>query len=253
MILTDKAKRNIETLKKHEGSNKAFAVVTGINAATTSKMSTASAISEKHLDRILKAYNLHMDEFFHSNIDNRLNTGCLAKVYYGYFLTTWDNAPVRMDSAVLEVLEDNLLTFKINLTHQPSKVFEGTCYIDDNYFHLDFTSVVPSHDYRVSIIMPWDNRISPPKTYYGGLGLLCLPSDGGTVPCVQKILLSNLSLNIDRSNPNGEYKFIYDCLTLNEGHNYIKIRKSDDYNVFLFLRNLNQNYLRRLINTNIAP
>ena len=239
MILTEKAKRNIEILKENEGSNKAFAAVTGINAATTSKMSTASSVSEKHLDRILKAYNLSIDEFFHSNIENRIHIGSLAKTYYGYFLTTWDNTPARVDSSVMTISDDNIVVFEINLSQQPSKVFEGNYTIDENFFYINLSAVSPHNDYRASIIMPWDKKISPPKIYYGGLGLLSLPSDGGTVLCTQKILFSNLPLNVIRNDLNSDYVFLQNCLAIDKDLNYIKIRKAEDYDVFLFLRNLN--------------
>jgi hypothetical protein len=82
--------------------------------------------------------------------------------------------------------------------------------------------------------MPWNPVLKPPKKYYGGLGLLFLPTDSELVPVAQKMILSGVPLNIDKNSEDNE--FVRNSLRLSGDSYKIKINIADEKKVFYYLR-----------------
>jgi hypothetical protein len=82
--------------------------------------------------------------------------------------------------------------------------------------------------------MPWNHNIKPPKKYYGGLGLLFLPTDSELVPVAQKIILSSTSFNITQNSEDNN--FVRETLLINHDLHKIKINIEDEKKVFYYIR-----------------
>jgi transcriptional regulator with XRE-family HTH domain len=230
--LTETAKQNIARMKTHEGGNVHFANKLGISSGKASQLTGRDTTISAHvLNLICENYKISESDFFTKqwkvidSADAFLET--LYDTYYAYFFTTWEDSDVKIDIAEVSVGSDRKIEFKIN----NKKRLNGSISIEGSFLHGEMN---PDSDYSAMFVMPWNPALKPPKKYYGGLGLLFLPTDSELVPVAQKMVLSGVPLNIDKNSDDNE--FMRNSLRLNEDSYKIKINIEDEKKVFYYLR-----------------
>ena len=231
--LTETAKRNIARMKTHEGGNVYFANKLGISSGKASQLTGRdTTISSNVLSLICEKYKISESDFFSKQWKPVDFIDVFYETYYAYFFTTWEESDVRIDIAEVSIGSDRKVEFKIN----NKKNFNGRVFVEDTFLHIEMRrdSSVSGENYGSMFVMPWNPALKPPKKYYGGLGLLFLPTNSELVPVAQKIVLSGVPLNIDRNSDDNE--FIRNSLRLNHDTHKIKINIEDEKKVFYYLR-----------------
>jgi transcriptional regulator with XRE-family HTH domain len=231
--LTETAKQNIARMKTHEGGNVHFANKLGISSGKTSQLTGRDTTISAHLlNLICENYKISESDFFTKQWKVIDSTDVFYDTYYAYFFTTWEDSDVKIDIAEVSVSNDRKIEFKIN----NKKNFSGTVFVEDTFFRAEMRrgSNEASENYGAMFVMPWNPALKPPKKYYGGLGLLFLPTDSELVPVAQKMVLSGVPLNIDKNSEDNE--FVRNSLRLSGDSYKIKINIEDEKKVFYYLR-----------------
>jgi len=231
--LTETAKRNIARMKTHEGGNAHFANKLGISSGKASQLTGRDTTISAHiLSLICEHYKIAESDFFTkqwkplNGADAFLETLC--DTYYGYFFTTWEDTAPKIDIAQITIDKTQKIEFKINNKKQLS----GSVAMENDFLRGNLHRA--DENFSAMFVMPWNAALKPPKKYYGGLGLLFLPTDSELVPVAQKIILSGVPLNIDKNSEDNA--FVRNSLLLSGDEYKIKINIEDEKKVFYYLR-----------------
>ena len=228
-FLTETAKRNIARMKTHEGGNVHFADKLGISVGKASQLTGRdTTISSNMLNLICGKYKINEIDFLNKQWKPVDSADVFYDTYYGYFFTTWEDTKPRIDIAEILIDKDRKMKFTIN----KKKTLDGGIYIENSFLRGEMHRL--NENFQSMFVMPWNPAIAPPKKYYGGLGLLFLPTDSELVPVAQKIILSGVPLNIDKNSEDNE--FVRNNLHFNSDTHKIKINIEDEKKVFYYLR-----------------
>jgi transcriptional regulator with XRE-family HTH domain len=228
--LTETAKRNMARMKTYEGGNVHFANKLGISVGKASQLTGRdTTISANMLNLICGKYKISEGDFLNKQWQPVDSTDVLYETYYGYFFTTWEDTKPKIDIAEITIDKEKKIKFTIN----KKKTFEGSIHIENNFLRGEMHRA--DENFGSMFVMPWNPSILPPKKYYGGLGLLFLPTDSELVPVAQKIILSGVQLNIDKNSEDND--FVRINLHLSKDTHKIKINIEDEKKVFYYLRN----------------
>jgi transcriptional regulator with XRE-family HTH domain len=216
-------------MKTHEGGNVHFAAKLGISSGKASQLTSRdTTISANLLCLICEKYQISESDFFGKQWKPRDSASVLYDTYYGYFFTTWEDTAPKIDIAEITIDKSRKIEFSIN----QKKQLIGNITIEGSFLRENLHRI--GENFEAMFIMPWNNAIAPPKKYYGGLGLLFLPTDSELVPVAQKIVLSGVPLNIDKNSVDND--FVRNNLRLGQDSHKIKINIEDEKKVFYYLR-----------------
>lgn len=191
---------NLKKLIQLESTQKNFANKIGISEDLLSKYKSGGAFpSIETLLYICEVYDLSIDKLISTplsaveierleiNIDTKSNI--FEDTYYVYFLVT----NVEKQGAIHEgivTIYNNSVKFNIFSNNEIVKCFIGDYSILDRLIFFNLRSPSNSIAY-INMIKPNLNK----NKYLGGLGMLMLPSDANSKPCVQKILFSKVRID----------------------------------------------------------
>lgn len=223
--LNETMRKNIIKMKEHEGGNVRFAHKIGISTGKASQLTNGdTTITSTMISLICENYGISETDFFKKSWKPVRTDDILHNKYYGYFFTTWAKTKPKIDIAEISI-KDEKIEFVIN----KKKKLGGIISVGDNFICGEMQYNYPSY-----FIMPRDPNIKYPKKYYGGLGLLILPTESELLPVVQRILLSCVPLCIEDKHEDNE--FARKCLHLNHDDYKAKVEVFDDKEVFYYLR-----------------
>jgi DNA-binding Xre family transcriptional regulator len=230
--LNETAKMNIARMKTHEGGNNHFAEKVGISSGKASQLTgRGTSIAAGILCAVCEKYQISESDFFNKKWEPFSFADVFFGTYYAYFFTTWEDSATRIDIAEMSigtVGKEREIEFKIN----NKKSLSGRLFVENSFLRGEMHR--RNENYLSMFVMPWNPAIIPPKKYYGGLGLLFLPTDSELVPVAQKIILSGVPLNIDKNSDDNA--FVRDSLRLNGDSRKVKINIEDEKRVFYYLR-----------------
>lgn len=195
-------KHNLKKLIQIEGTQKKLAFKIGISQDLLSKYKSGEAFpSIETLIYICKLYNLDLNKFLSVPlnaldmerliISSDFKFDCFLDIYHVYFLVTNLNKEGAIHEGIMEFSNSNVV-FRILSNNKIVKSFYGTYTISDKLVFFNLYSNIDGNAY-INMIKPNINK----NKYVGGIGLLLLPSDANSKPCVQKILFSKTKLNRD--------------------------------------------------------
>lgn len=232
---TEAAHENITYLITKEGGKRQnLAHKLGMAPGTLSKhLNNKSEISDKLLSEISKAYGYDDSFILNQRIDRySVNYRIFNGDYYAYMLSSLDNTPMVVDEINLKILERSV-TFEIKLTQIPSKTMFGQYTVYENSLNISLTGKYEALRYDAFISMPFTK--APPACYYGGLGIIVLPSEGFSVPCAQRIIISRYKMQLNQGSE--DLDFLKQNLQFEKTSKHIKVYNGDDERVYLYIKN----------------
>lgn len=193
-------RHNLKKLIQIEGTQKKLSFKIGISQDLLSKYKSGEAFpSIETLIYICKLYNIDLNKFLSVPlnaldmerliISSDFKFDCFLHMYHVYFLVTNLNKEGAIHEGIMEFCSSNVV-FKILSNNTIVKSFSGNYTVSDKLIFFNLYSNIDGNAY-INMIKPNINK----NKYVGGMGLLLLPSDANSKPCVQKILFSNTKLN----------------------------------------------------------
>ena len=234
MKSTDICAQNIEYLIMKSGGQEQFAEALEVDTSTVTRNKHPDNISQNFLDRIEKYFGYDKEDMFTKplkDIDKEIRGE-----YYAYFFTNNidSEGDILIDTAIIKI-DKNKVDFTITLNAVPSKKLTGKVSVFNNLIYFNLGGVYEDTPIKLFLTLPY-YRIS--RAYIGGLGYIMLPSEGATLPCVQKVVLSNVPFTLN-TNTEGDYQFLCEKLILNNNSHYQKITFDEDRAVYRHISELN--------------
>lgn len=224
MESTDKYKKNLRYLIAKYGSQFNLAMELEVDPATVTRNKGQGEISDSFLQKIAKKLGYDIEDILHNDLENIDRE--IRGEYFAYFLTTSSEKEedIRIDTASIEVTK-NKVDFTIELSQIPPKNLKGKISIDSNLIYLNMSGIYEGTPFQAYISLPY-YRVS--KAYIGGLGFIMLPSETTTLPCVHKVVMSCVQLDLSAKNTE-DCKFLFSVLKFNK-HNlfFQKITHEED-------------------------
>lgn len=241
--LTDEARENIEYLQRkfQLHNDNSFASHIGVNVSTYSRYKT-QMIDDKQMPKplinaICTKFEIDINKFINTYLDKFFDPFPAYRGEYYAYLHISREERFGIDAVKFIIDDDNMVDFKFGLTYA-QKNFRGELYLDDNFWGLHLTKSGTSH---ASIMIPYF-PLRPSQNYYGGMGLILLPSESNRVPCAQRIIVSRYGFKIDNENlSNDDFNFLSAKLKLTNEENkfnnrFINVEPTEDYDVFKYIR-----------------
>ena len=224
MESTENYRKNFNYLVSKYGSQFNLAMELGVDPATITRNNGSRDISDSFLQKITRKLRYDLEDILHNDLENIDRE--IRREYHAYFLTTASEKEedIRIDTASIEV-NRNKVDFTIELSQIPPKNLKGKISIDSNLIYLNMSGIYEGTPFKAYISLPY-YRIS--KAYIGGLGLIMLPSETTTLPCVHKVVMSCVKLDLSAKSTE-DCQFLYSVLKFNK-HNlfFQKITHEED-------------------------
>ena len=223
---------NIEYLIRKYGTQDNLASELGIDPTSISRNKQPKKISPSFLERISDQLGYDCEDILQKELE-AIDKEILNE-YYAYFFTTRTVEDIRIDTAKITI-DRNKVDFTISLSAIPSKTLNGKISIDNNLIYLNMSGIYDKVPFQAYITLPY-YRFA--HAYMGGLGLIMLPTEGTTLPCAHKIVLSCIRFDLS-SHDTQDYRFLCDILMLDTENQYFqKVSRDTDAEVYKYIKRL---------------